>query len=172
MGCSPQAPLSVGFFRHESWSGLPFPPPGDHPNPRIEPESLALPALAGGLFTHWATWEVRVLPLNQCNSSSSSLISLGIAKIEKTQENTQCKQIMARWGSRVPSTRFQQMPGPESMVFLLKQLTRHLSSYGLRWHGRDWTFFQWLTSFLTQLLIYLINIYWAGMCWALCLINY
>ena len=43
-----QAPLSVGFSRQEYWSGLPFPPPGDLPNPGIEPMS---PALAGGFFT-------------------------------------------------------------------------------------------------------------------------
>ena len=40
-----QAPLSVGFLRQENWSGLPFPPPGDHPNPRIEPTSPVSPAL-------------------------------------------------------------------------------------------------------------------------------
>ena len=34
--CS-QAPLSMGFSRQEHWSGLPFPPPGDLPDPRIEP---------------------------------------------------------------------------------------------------------------------------------------
>ena len=32
-----QAPLSMGFFRQEYWSGLPFPSPGDLPNPGIEP---------------------------------------------------------------------------------------------------------------------------------------
>jgi len=35
----------------EYWSGLPFPPPRDFPNPRIEPKSPAAPALAGGFFT-------------------------------------------------------------------------------------------------------------------------
>ena len=35
-----QAPLSVGFSRQEYWSGLPFPSPGDLPNPRIEPGLL------------------------------------------------------------------------------------------------------------------------------------
>ena len=34
-----QTPLSMGFFRQEYWSGLPFPPPGDLPDPRIEPTS-------------------------------------------------------------------------------------------------------------------------------------
>ena len=30
-----QAPLSMGFSRQENWSVLPFPPPGDHPDPGI-----------------------------------------------------------------------------------------------------------------------------------------
>ena len=34
-----QAPLSMEFSRQEYWSGLPCPPPGDPPNPGIEPES-------------------------------------------------------------------------------------------------------------------------------------
>ena len=37
-----QAPLSVGFSRQEYWSGLPFPSPGDLPDPGIEPMCLAL----------------------------------------------------------------------------------------------------------------------------------
>ena len=40
-----QAPLSMGFFRQEYWSGLPCPPPGDLLHPRIEPESPVAPAL-------------------------------------------------------------------------------------------------------------------------------
>ena len=39
-----QAPLSVGFSRQEYWTGLPFPSPGDLPNPEIEPGSPALQA--------------------------------------------------------------------------------------------------------------------------------
>ena len=35
-------PLSMGFFRQEYWSGLPFPSPGDLPNPGIEPRSPSL----------------------------------------------------------------------------------------------------------------------------------
>ena len=34
-----QAPLSMGFFRQEHWSGLPFPSPGDLPDPETEPVS-------------------------------------------------------------------------------------------------------------------------------------
>ena len=46
-----QAPLSMEFSRQEYWSGLPFPSPGDLPNPGIEPQSLVSPALVGDLFT-------------------------------------------------------------------------------------------------------------------------
>ena len=49
---SHQAPLSMGFSRQEYQSGLPFPPPGDLPSPRIEPMSLASPALAGLYLQH------------------------------------------------------------------------------------------------------------------------
>ena len=43
-----QAPLSMRFPRQEYWNRLPFPTPGDLPNPRIKPMS---PALAGKFFT-------------------------------------------------------------------------------------------------------------------------
>ena len=46
-----QAPLSMGISRLEYWSGLPCPPPGDLPDPGIEPTSLMFPELAGRFFT-------------------------------------------------------------------------------------------------------------------------
>ena len=52
-----QAPLSMRFSRQEYWNGLPCPSPGDLSNPRIKPESLKSPALAGRFFTTRATWE-------------------------------------------------------------------------------------------------------------------
>ena len=42
MNCS--LPLSLAFFRQESWSGLPCPPPGDLPNPGFQPASPVSPA--------------------------------------------------------------------------------------------------------------------------------
>ena len=51
MDCGPQASLSMEFSRQEYWSGLPFPTPGDLPDPGVEPESLVSPTLAGGFFT-------------------------------------------------------------------------------------------------------------------------
>ena len=52
-----QAPLSMGFSRQEYWGGLPFPPPGDLPDPGIQSVSLRSPTLAGGFFTASTTWE-------------------------------------------------------------------------------------------------------------------
>ena len=49
--CSYQAPPSMGFSRQEYWKGLPFPSPGDLPNPGIEPAALMPPASADGFFT-------------------------------------------------------------------------------------------------------------------------
>ena len=43
-----QAPLSLGFSRQEYWSGLPYPSPGDLPNPGIKPISWASPELQAG----------------------------------------------------------------------------------------------------------------------------
>ena len=52
-----QESLSMGFSRQEYWSGLPFPLPGDLPDPRIKPVPLTSPALAGRFFTAGVTWE-------------------------------------------------------------------------------------------------------------------
>ena len=49
----------MGFSRQEYWSELPFPSPGNLPDPGIEPASLMSPALAGGFFTISATWEAH-----------------------------------------------------------------------------------------------------------------
>ena len=49
-----QTPLSMDFSRHEYWSVLPFPIPGDIPNPRMESAS---PALAGGFSTTKPPWK-------------------------------------------------------------------------------------------------------------------
>ena len=51
-----QAPLPMGFPRQEYWSGLPFPSPGDHPNPGIKPESPGLTCFKQSLYL-WATRE-------------------------------------------------------------------------------------------------------------------
>ena len=60
MDCSPPALLSMGFSRQEYWSGLPFPPPGDLPDPGAELASLMSPAFVDGIFTTSTTWEAHV----------------------------------------------------------------------------------------------------------------
>ena len=44
MNCTRQAPLSMELSRQEYWSGLPFPSPGDLPDPEMEPRSPAVQA--------------------------------------------------------------------------------------------------------------------------------
>ena len=64
-----EAPLSMGFSRQAYWNGLPFPSPGDLPNPGIEPGS---PALQADAFTIWATWEAHkkgYMPNNWCSQT-------------------------------------------------------------------------------------------------------
>ena len=56
-----QAPLSLEFSRQEYWSGLPFPPPGDLPNPGTESTFLAPSALADRFFSTSATWEALLI---------------------------------------------------------------------------------------------------------------
>ena len=46
-----QAPLSMGFPRQEYWSELPFPSPGDLPDPAIKPETSCVSCIAGRCFT-------------------------------------------------------------------------------------------------------------------------
>ena len=57
-----QAPLSMGFSRREYWSGLPFPSPGDLPDPGIKPGSPALQA--DSLLTELQGKPVTVSPAN------------------------------------------------------------------------------------------------------------
>ena len=60
-----QATLSMGFCRQEYWSGLPCPPPGDLPNPGMEPVSLTS-ALAGRFFTTSTIWEGSSVQFSHC----------------------------------------------------------------------------------------------------------
>ena len=50
-----QAPLSMGFSRQEYWSGLPFPPPGDLPNPGSNTSYIS--CIGRQILCHCAPWE-------------------------------------------------------------------------------------------------------------------
>ena len=81
-----QAPLSMGFSRQEYWSGLPCPPPGDLPDPEIEPTSLMSPALAGRFFTTNATWEVPGVRLAG-PSSPLAIFMVALSRLFKLLES-------------------------------------------------------------------------------------
>ena len=68
-----QAPLSRAFSRHEYWSGLPFPPPRDLPDPGIKPMSpVSSPMHADSLLlTHWGSPHTyTLLNLKQINNKN------------------------------------------------------------------------------------------------------
>ena len=68
--------LSMEFSWQEHWSGLPFPTPGDLPDPGIEPSALASSTLAGRFFTTSTTWEA---PLSQ--KVASAVAAAAAAKL-------------------------------------------------------------------------------------------
>ena len=53
----------MGFSRHEYWSGLPCPPPGDLPDPGIKPTSPSSSCMGRRILYHWAIWEAQRLRL-------------------------------------------------------------------------------------------------------------
>ena len=61
------------FSRQEYYSGLPCPPPGDLPDPEIEPVSLMSPALTGRFFITSATWEVHTYQHAAAAAAAKSL---------------------------------------------------------------------------------------------------
>ena len=76
-----QTPLPMEFSRQEYWSQLPCPPPGDLPDPGIEPTSLKSRALAGMFFITRTTWEAhRIISSVQfsCSVVSNSLRPHGL----------------------------------------------------------------------------------------------
>ena len=91
-----QTPLSLEFSRQEYWSGLPFPYPGDLPDPRIKPVSPESSALAGRFFTTEPHGK-PITPFTQGSNSSPSefllcwanfQIVLILAKYFKSLQNT------------------------------------------------------------------------------------
>ena len=86
-----QAPLSMGFSKQDYCSGLPFPFPGDPPNPGIEPTSLASPTLAGGFLPISVTWE---------GQHTSSVQSLSRVQLFATPWTAACQASLSITNSR------------------------------------------------------------------------
>ena len=61
MDCSPPGSSVCGILQARIWSGLSCPPPGDPPDPGIEPQSLMSPAMTDGVFTTSAIWAAPAL---------------------------------------------------------------------------------------------------------------
>ena len=79
-----QVPLSIRYSRQEFWSGLPFPSPGDLPEPGIELVSLASPALAGWFFT--------LAPPNHYNWYPNNRETFGDRDTHTWKVNAMCRQ--------------------------------------------------------------------------------
>ena len=88
-----QAPLFTGFSRQEYWSGLPFPSPGDLPDPGVEPKSPASLVLAGRFFTTEQLGKPlpevdqtqMSLPMSQSSLLPSCAFAITISKMEMDQ---------------------------------------------------------------------------------------
>ena len=76
------APLSMGFFRQNYWSGLPCPTPEDFPDPGIELVSLMSPALTGGFFITWTNlsfpFSITVIILQSQSEFTKNAIKMQI----------------------------------------------------------------------------------------------
>ena len=74
-----QAPSSMGFSRQEYWSGLPFPSPGDLPNPGIEPGSPALRQMLYCLSHQGSPSNVRNLTMLQFTGGNILWLSTAVS---------------------------------------------------------------------------------------------
>ena len=73
MDCSLPGSSVHGISQTGYWSGLPFPPPGDLPNPGIKPTSSAL---ARGFFTTSTTWEVPLVLIISAKGNNQTKLFL------------------------------------------------------------------------------------------------
>ena len=82
-----QAPQSMEFSRQEYWSGLPFPPPGDLPNPGIEPGSPTLQADALPSETqimsiyHWQRMTLKGMPEDEMVDCITNSMDMSLSKL-------------------------------------------------------------------------------------------
>ena len=122
-----QAPLSMGFSRQEYWSGLPWPPPGDLPNPGIELWSLTSSALVGRFFITSTTWEGPQIGITVCSLEHSitwklqrSFIPLQDASSSSGWGRSECRPQPASLCYR---RRESLLLSPESGCFSVKEIS-------------------------------------------------
>ena len=89
-----QAPPSMGFSRQECWSGLPFPSPGDLPDPGIKPRSPALQAdalLSEPMQKYMLNDSISRKSLGYMNKCTLRLLIQGFN--DKLEEGFQCNNL-------------------------------------------------------------------------------
>ena len=130
-----QAPLSMKLSRQEYWRRLLFPPPGDLPNPGIEPASLLSPALAGRYFAFRTTRE----PIHNQILTAYTLISYTFVKYIFATPWTVAHQAPPSKGfsrqeywARLPFPSPGDLPDPgiEPGLLHCRQMLYHLSHQG------------------------------------------
>ena len=71
----------MGFSRQEHQRGLPCPPPGDLPDPGIQPESLMSPALAGGVLALFACCSRYLMQSSNAGRHYTTFLTVTLAKL-------------------------------------------------------------------------------------------
>ena len=100
-----QAPLPMGFSREEYWSGLPFPPPGDLPNPGIKPVSPVASALQANplSLSHLGKPKMYVIsahiPLAKVSPTAKPEAS-GTGRVSIPPMEEAMGQMLKRWAQR------------------------------------------------------------------------
>ena len=93
------SPLSIEFSRQEHWSGLPFPPSGDLPYPRIEHESLSVSYGDRCILYHWATKEASspIITINILHSRSHYIYRSHLRKLLcRTFQQPRCRSTVPK----------------------------------------------------------------------------
>ena len=107
MDCSPAGSLSTGFSWQEYWSRLLCPPPGDLPNPGIEPTSPVLKAMLAVISAYVSTlcqieYEIEVQSLTLCIWPHGWVRSRIVIRLRATVQKSysfHCIMLFLRWES-------------------------------------------------------------------------
>ena len=107
-----QAPLSKGFSGQEHWGGLPWPPPGDLPNPGIKPKSSAAPECRQILY-RWATREAQPNSLRSPGMESLTWWSTEVLHLEPHKSTQEWR--LQTWSSLQLDCNLTRSPEPEPL---------------------------------------------------------
>ena len=84
-----RAPLSMGFSRQEYWSGSPCPPPGDLPDPGMNPRLLCLLHLQAGVLSHLGSlWEKQISTCKKINLDPNLTLNVRPETVKLLEEST------------------------------------------------------------------------------------